>query len=217
VGLRVIGAGFGRTGTNSLQEALEKLGFAPCHHCFSETQSRKRWKHWAAAERGEKVAWDEVFEGFAAAVDWPSTYFWRELSDHYPDAKVILTVRPVDSWYESIRTTLIPWWHRVRNELNTLPELRSIFEINRRAFGDRLDDPDHVKAVYVAHNEEVTRTIPAERLLVVEVGKGWEPLCRFLDVPVPDEPYPTANKRDDFNSSANQLPDVNLLDMIIPK
>jgi Sulfotransferase domain len=91
--LRVIGAGFGRTGTHSLKLALEQLGFAPCHHMYEVRAHPEQLAFWQAAARGELPDWDEVFAGFAAQVDWPGARFWRELAEHFPHAKVILSVR----------------------------------------------------------------------------------------------------------------------------
>jgi hypothetical protein len=202
--LRVIGAGFGRTGTVSLHHALDSLGFGPCHHMRSVLAKPSSWKSWAAAQRGEKVSWDEIFAGWGSTVDWPSTTFWRELVEHYPEAKVILTVRSADSWYASMLSTLIPFWKRVRSEV-THPDLRAVFEINQKDLDGILDDPERAKAAFDKHNEEVKRTIPKDRLLVIEPGSGWDPLCAFLGVPVPKEPYPSTNSREELSKGLNEL------------
>ena len=96
--LRIVGSGFGRTGTNSLKLALEHLGFAPCHHMFEVAGRPEQLPYWQAAVRGELPDWDQVFADFAAAVDWPSAHYWRELAAHFPDAKVLHSVRPVEAW-----------------------------------------------------------------------------------------------------------------------
>lgn len=205
--LRVIGAGFGRTGTSSLQLALEQLGFGRCHHLRTALETPERWSHWARAHRGESAAWEEIFEGYGSTVDWPSTTFWRELMVHYPDAKFILTVRSAQSWYESMQSTLIPFWKRVRNEV-THPDLRTLFETAQKGFGDFMDDADRMMAAFDAHNEEVTRTIPKERLLVCQASDGWEPVCKFLGVATPSEPYPTANTRDELSKILSAAKDL---------
>jgi len=102
----IIDVGFGRTGTMSLKLALEQLGFGPCHHMEEVLKDPGQAAQWAAAAEGEAVDWDAVFDGYRSTVDWPTTRFWREVVDHYPDAKVILTVRDPDRWYESISKTI---------------------------------------------------------------------------------------------------------------
>ena len=109
VGLKIIGAGFGRTGTHALKLALERLGFGPCHHMFEVRDNPRQLPAWEALARGEAVDWNSVFEGYNAQVDWPGARYWRQLSDHYPDAKMILTVRPAIRWYESVETTIYPF------------------------------------------------------------------------------------------------------------
>jgi hypothetical protein len=106
VSLKVIGAGFGRTGTQSLQVALEELGFTRCYHMTEVFAHPEHAAAWSAARRGESVDWDTLFAGYQAAVDWPPCAFYQELLDRFPDAKVILTVRDADKWYESALQTI---------------------------------------------------------------------------------------------------------------
>ena len=106
--LQVIGAGFGRTGTSSLKGALEDLGFAPCHHMVEVFGHPEQVPVWDAAARGEKVDWDALFANYKASCDWPSCSFYKELADHYPQAKIILTLRDSKSWYKSIANTILP-------------------------------------------------------------------------------------------------------------
>ena len=103
--LDVIGPGFGRTGTASLKRALEILGLGPCHHmeeCFAHPEQAAYWQDLLA---GKSVDWDRVFAGFKSQVDWPGAHYWRELIAAYPDAKVVLSVRPEESWWKSCMTT----------------------------------------------------------------------------------------------------------------
>jgi hypothetical protein len=199
--LEVVGAGLGRTGTNSLKGALEHLGFGPCHHMFEVRENPKQIAYWHAAAFGATPDWDAVFEGFRASVDWPSAFFWRELAAHFPDAKVLLSVRPEQDWLASIQSTIFPL---LRTHRDIPPGLmrdtmvmahRLVFE---RTFGGRIDDPDHVLSVYRSHAEAVRRAIAPGRLLVYDVAEGWEPLCRFLGVPVPEIPFPHTNTTKDF-------------------
>jgi hypothetical protein len=107
--LDIIGPGFGRTGTNSLKVALEHLGFGPCHHMFEVRDNPEQLPGWEAAARGEQVDWDQLFAGYRAQVDWPGARYWRELARHYPNAKVILTVRDPDDWFDSVQATIAPF------------------------------------------------------------------------------------------------------------
>ena len=200
--LSVIGAGLGRTGTLSLKLALEQLGFGRCYHMY-EVLNRPDDDHvWLAATRGEVVDWDALFDGFGAAVDWPVAAFWRELADHYPEARFVLTVRDPRSWHESVMNTIYKALTsppdrddpQARTHRAMTAEL-----ILERTFDGRLDDPVHAIEVYERHNREVQASLPAQRLLVYESGVGWEPLCAFLDRPVPAVPYPHSNTRREFN------------------
>jgi hypothetical protein len=161
---------------------------------------------WAGAARGEPVDWDEVFNGYQATVDWPACVFWRELMDAYPDAKVLLSVRDPDKWYESFHDTI----YRVVTQVMTNPELvaddptqmgaMASEVVVGRSFGGSLGSRDEIISAFERHNAEVEAAVPADRLLVYRVSEGWAPLCEFLDVPVPDEPFPNVNDREFFHS-----------------
>jgi hypothetical protein len=199
--LAVLGIGLGRTGTASLKIALEQLGFGPCHHMlelFSRPGDSERWQ---ARARGEPVGWDELLGGFRSTVDWPSVWFWRELVRDFPDAKVILTVRDPERWYDSISNTIFKALEQPLPENDLAARGQRIMAkdiIVERHFDDRPLDKAHVLARYAEHNADVQRSVPAARLLTYDVAEGWAPLCAFLGVPVPDTPFPTANRRDDF-------------------
>jgi Sulfotransferase domain len=201
--LRVIGAGFGRTGTHSLKLALEQLGFAPCHHMYEVRAHPEQLAFWQAAARGELPDWDEVFAGFVAQVDWPGARFWRELAEHFPDAKVILSVRPADAWFDSLQATIGPFLREpsAHDDPDRHAHARMVHElIGRQIFDDRVDDRAHAIGVFRDHIGEVQRTIAPERLLTYQVSEGWGPLCRFLGVPVPDTPFPHANSTEAFRA-----------------
>ena len=127
--LRVIGAGYGRTGTLSLRTALERLGFAPCEHMINVMENPERFLLWQAAleqkERGGAIDWDPLFAGYSATVDWPGAFFWRELANANPRAKVILTVRDPDRWYDSVRQTI----YRARLAFGPAPVTRMLTAI----------------------------------------------------------------------------------------
>lgn len=195
--LRVIGAGLGRTGTLSLKLALEQLGFGPCFHMVELFQRPALAELWERVAKGERANWERVFEGYAATVDWPSCNFYEELAKAYPAAKIILTLRDPVSWYESTQKTIFADLdEELRDQSNAWARMTKI--VIQDFFDGRLHEPEHVIAVYKRHNERVKRVIPAERLLVYEVPQGWEPLCKFLSVPVPATPFPKANTTEEF-------------------
>ena len=206
--LKIVGAALGRTGTNSLKLALEQLGFGPCHHMFEVRDHPEQLPYWQAAARGELPDWDEVFANYQSCVDWPSARLWREIAAHYPDAKVILTLRDADKWFASMHATIYPviqsWPEQepghFRDTMKMAQEL-----IVEQAFGGRLDDRDHALAVYRAYEQEVRQTIAPERLLAFDVSEGWAPLCAFLEVPVPDTPFPHTNTGEEFRKKRSQL------------
>ena len=199
--LKVIGAGFGRTGTLSLKLALEKLGFTKCYHMMEVRHHPEHREMWRAAHRGEPVDWAQLFAGYQASVDWPSCNWWREQLAAFPDAKVILSQRDPERWYQSVMATI----YKMSKAGLTAddPQVRAGSQwaheiIWDRIFDGRLDDAAWTMSRFKAHNEAVRAELPPERLLVFEASQGWQPLCEFLDVPVPDEAYPRVNTTEQF-------------------
>lgn len=206
--LAVVGAGFGRTGTLSLKSALETLGVGRCHHMFEVMADMSQAPRWTAAARGEPVHWDGLLGEFGATVDWPGCAFWRELAEAYPQAKVVLSVRPPERWYDSFHHTIRELLVRGLPAVADLPEgseLAGMIEMAKevivgRSFGGDLGERDHALAAYHRHNDAVRAGVEPARLLVYDVAEGWEPLCAFLGRPVPDEPFPNVNDREFFRS-----------------
>ena len=198
--LSVIGSGFGRTGTLSLKVALEQLGLGPCYHMLEVFEHPEHIKFWAAAASGEAVDWDDVFTPYAAAVDNPASSYFAELADHYPEARVIHTVRDPERWFESTQNTIFAPENRRRvSDLFEGPEIDVMMsKILDETFGGRVGDRRHAIAVFEQHTENVIRAIPAERLLVFRVREGWRPLCEFLGKPVPEGPFPKVNSTQEF-------------------
>lgn len=199
--LSVIGAGFGRTGTMSLKMALETLGLGPCHHMEEVLSRPDQLAHWRAAAAGGHVDWEAVYAGYGSAVDWPTAHYWRELAAFYPEARVILTLRPPERWWQSFSGT-IRRLLEMREEIPD-PHVRGIVEmadaiITRQTFGGSLDDREAVLAAYARRTEEVQAALPAARVLVFDVAQGWAPLCTFLGCPVPEVPFPRSNSTDEF-------------------
>jgi len=197
--LEVVGAGVGRTGTMSLKLALEKLGLGPCHHM--EEVIKNPPLHvplWAAALRGQPD-WSAAYQGYNSAVDWPTAAFWRELAGMYPKAKVILTVRSLESWLASFSET----FHTLLGGRDQAPPpMRPLLDMAygvtaRTGFVASLDR-DGIAKAFNTHAEAVKKAIPADRLLVFDVKDGWPALCRFLGRPVPAEPFPRSNSKEEF-------------------
>ena len=208
--MKVIGAGFGRTGTASLQSALNELGFGHCYHMIEVFENPGHADFWEAAWRGKPADWDGVLGPYEATVDWPACSFYEELVERNPDAKVLLSVRDPERWYESARQTI----HKIGKIATGSPFSRLGFALLSRlvfgrfrtgqgtmteeivwqgTFGGRFEDKDHAIGVFNRHNGEVQRRVPKGRLLVHEVKQGWGPLCEFLGVEVPDRPFPRLN------------------------
>jgi hypothetical protein len=216
--LRVIGAGFGRTGTLSLREALVRLGFGPCDHMTENFEHPSRfalWEEARARERaGEPIDWRPLLGGYQAIVDWPGAYFWRELVAAHPESRVILTIRDPARWYQSVLSTI----YHLRGQSLENPLLGALVALveflippARRAihvidgtiwngtFQGRFRDREYALRVFAEHIAEVQTAVPPERLLVFDVRQGWQPLCDFLGVPVPrGERFPHANDAASF-------------------
>jgi Sulfotransferase domain len=197
--LRVIGAGFGRTGTDSMREALNVLGFGPCHHIFEVTAHPEQKRLWRAMVAGAAPDWKRLFEGYASCVDLPAAWFWRTLIAVYPDARVVLTLRDSESWWRSFEPIA-----RTVLTASDDPDSLAVTLVANRIFGGRPLDRAHAVAVYEAHNAAVLATVPADRLLVHRLGDGWEPLCAHLGVPVPEQPYPRRNAASEFRANLDR-------------
>jgi len=206
--VKVIGAGFGRTGTTSLKAALEALGFGSAYHMTEVFTHPEHVGFWEAARRGERVDWEAFFSGYGVAVDWPACAFYGEMMEAFPEAAVILTVRDPERWYESTLSTI----YRIRKVSAGPAPVRLAFAlaglfapgvtgIARLAdeivwndtFDGRFEDRRHAIETFKRHNDQVRRRVTPERLLVYDVREGWSPLCDFFGVEAPDRPFPHLN------------------------
>lgn len=210
--MKVIGAGLPRTGTLSQKVALEMLGLGPCYHMVNVLMDLDLAKQWRAAMDGD-ADWDTTFEGFESTVDWPGSFFYKELVQRYPEAKVVLGTRDGESWARSMRETI--WGvfygdglvrHLSSARANVDPKwagyIAMMTEMWQRS---GLMEDENTSAEYMAkamerYQEEVKQTVPSDRLLVWSVQEGWEPLCEFLEVPVPDAPFPRTNDAKEFGA-----------------
>jgi hypothetical protein len=208
--MRLIGAGLPRTATLSQKVALEMLGLGPCYHMVNVLGDLDLVPQWRQAVNGN-VDWDELFGDCKATVDWPGSFFYRELMEAYPDAKVLLSVRDGDAWARSMRQTiwgtlygdeLVGHLSRARAEVD--PQWRGYTELMTEMWqrsgllaGQGTSD-DWMANAMRRYHEEVQETVPADRLLVWEPADGWEPLCAFLGLPVPETPFPRLNDSAQF-------------------
>lgn len=199
--LKVIGAGLGRTGTMSLKLALEKLLGGPCYHMTE--LFRHLPEHtplWHAAARGERVDWDRIFEGYVAAVDEPVAIHWRALMEYYPEALIILSVRDAASWWKSANDTILKVKQQplVTDEPDRIAWHAMIMDTYAKLYPDGVHDPQLTQQRFLKHIESVKAGVPASRLLIWHVRDGWEPICKALDLPIPDEPFPHSNTTEEF-------------------
>lgn len=193
--LRVVGAGLGRTGTNSLMVALEKLLGAPCYHmyhCFVRDDAQQ----WLDIGRGQTELLDDVLADCAAAVDWPASAYWEQLAASNPDAIILLSTRSSgEAWFKSASDTIFP---KIDDADGVWREM--VDEMFANTFTPDVLDKDKAIAAYDAHNAHVRATADPARLLDWQATDGWEPICAALGVPVPDEPFPHTNSTEEFNA-----------------
>nr|QFQ66892.1 hypothetical protein [Schmidtea mediterranea] len=216
----VIGAGQMRTGTFSLKFALEKLYNRPCYHMAEILNHHKdHVKLWISVfdsgKMNEKTA-GKIFSDYSATVDFPSAAVYKDLMEIYPNAKVVLTTRNSDDWVKSVKSTTL------RNNMKTSFVHKILFYFNLgtefpvmldkmylKAYKEPFDalrtDDELLKQCYEEFNEEVRKYVPKERLLEFNAKEGWEPLCRFLNLPVPNEPYPFVNTTKDFQRNVRGM------------
>lgn len=218
--MKLIGAGLPRTATTTQLVALEMLGL-PCYHMRDMmADPATSIPQWRKAFEGN-ADWDEIFAGKESIVDFPGSYYWRELMDVYPDAKVLLSVRSAESWVESMHNTIAQIWfgdtlmhHLVKAQYHIDPLYASWLDLLNDMW-TRADmmvgsggDRDAMAADMERWNQEVIDTVPSDRLLVWNPKDGWEPLCELLDLPVPSEPLPNVNDTENFQKNLMMRPAI---------
>ena len=197
--LKIIGAGFPRTGTTTLKMSLELLGFEKAYHFKDLIADPGKLKHWQEIENTGHTDYGRLFDGYQASVDFPGYPYYKLLMKKYPNAKVILTLRDFDGWYESNYNTI--WQVEPINDC--LEFMRNTYLIKQ--FNNKFDSREIAEKVFQAHNNEVIEFVPKKRLLVYEVKDGWEPLCSFLDRPIPEETFPHLNKKENFPAMLGKM------------
>ena len=200
--LKIVGSGLGRTGTKSMQSALNRLGVGPCHHMVEVFAHPESMQLWVDANEG-RHNWDLIFQDYQSMVDYPGAAHWKAIADHYPHAKVLHTVRDPDKWFDSTQATIFAPQSGARRGGGDDLQQR-FFGSFMGEFRHHLDDRAYMTEYFRQHTEAVKAAIAPERLLVYEVGEGWDRLCQFLGVPVPAQPYPSENSTSDFQARVRE-------------
>ncbi|KAI9702215.1 MAG: hypothetical protein M1820_006297 [Bogoriella megaspora] len=213
VPMRILALGLGRTGTASLRTALKRLGYTDCYHMMSASVENPpdclMWMDALTAKYDGvgtfgREQWDQLLGHCQVVCDWPAIAFCKELIEAYPDAKVIMTTRDVDSWHASTMKTVN--WRATEPELKAVAKWgdwgASLYQPMLHKFWSNFfkgDFEKNGKEVFKQHYEDVQKLVPPEKLLMYRVGSGWEPLCEFLGEPVPhNEAFPRTNDTDGF-------------------
>lgn len=217
--MKIVGAGYGRTGTKSLQVALETLGYGKCYHMEELFRNPQGVSHWKNAMNGREVNWKKLFTGYQSIVDFPGSMYYKQLSEYYPEAKIILGLRDPESWYKSAYETIYSFDPGLSFKLNLglqaiykkkARNLLQVFQLNDKSiwkqyFEGKFEDKNYAVRKYTDHIEEVKKEIAPDRLLLHDARDGWKPLCEFLDKEIPSKPYPKRNKNEDFGDWAKNI------------
>jgi hypothetical protein len=208
--MKVIGAGLARTGTTSTLAALEELGFGHCYTFYTILSERpEHVARWLDIYAGKPVDWRDLFAGFNSVVDWPACDFYLQLLELWPEAKILLNVRDPEAWYQSVKNTI---WENYQNmlragqgpESNGLSRLLDVMAW-RGFFDGKFEDQQYAIDAFERHTQKVKQSLPPDKLLVFDVREGWQPLCEFLDVAVPDKPFPRLNDTEAFRERVRQF------------
>jgi hypothetical protein len=199
VGLKVVGAGLGRTGSHSLKIALETLLGGSCYHMVEVFPRPQHVALWHEAILGRALDWSSMFEGFSAAVDWPTAALWREIHDAIPESVVLLSARSSgDAWWKSFSLTILPMMQRGPEPDGA--DWYAMASDMLKALTPEYDDREACIAAYEAHNEAVRRTVPPDRLIEWSPGEDWGPICVGLGLQEPDMPFPHVNSTGEFRA-----------------
>ncbi len=218
--IKVIGAGFPRTGTNSLKKSLELIGYGKAYHFKELLNNPDSLHYWTTLRDTKDTDWDALYDGYQSSVDFPCFPWYQEHLNKYPDAKVILSTRAFEGWYESVKKTIYVAGPKttlqgikLKIRLLTDSRLRKVMKCRmfvkhylwKVLFQGRFDDKEFVRTIWEAHHKEVKAFVPKEQLLIYDLNEGWAPLCNFLGVDLPSEPLPHLNKKEDFHAMMQSL------------
>jgi hypothetical protein len=201
--MKLIGAGLPRTGTLSQKVALEMVGLGPCYHMVNVLSDLSLVEVWRQVYSGE-LRVSEALAGFPSSVDWPGSFYYEQLMEAHPEAKVLLSVRDGEAWELSMRQTIYDVLYG-DSLVNDLARARARVDTEWRAYNELMQGmwsdigltegpaPGSLAGIMERYNERVRATVPHERLLEWSPRDGWEPLCAFLEIPVPEAPFPRLN------------------------
>ena len=208
MGLQVVGAGLGRTGTHSLQLALQQLLGGRCYHMIEVFGRPDDIPVWHGAVNGDMPDWNEFLADYNATVDWPACSFWRELLAANPDAIVLLSSRDTDGWWKSVTNTIFNVTDREvpAGDDALAAQMAMVRDMFRNTFTENWLDETQAKRAFEAHNADVRASVPADRLIDYRPGNGWEPICEKLGLRVPTEPFPHVNTTDEFRAMVGMEP-----------
>jgi len=206
--LKVIGTGLPRTGTASLKGALQLLGYQQTYHMDNLLNNPSQVHYWVELFDTGSTDYDALFEGFAASTDFPGFFAYKALLKQYPDSKFILTTRDPDIWYESIKNTVyqaVTAFFQKDTPTDSMRRVEGVFQLlDRYLFGQFFKgtflDKEKTLSLVNAYLDEINAIIPADKMLIYEISEGWQPLCDFLELRVPEIEFPYKNKREDFNT-----------------
>jgi hypothetical protein len=208
--MKVIGAGLPRTATLSQHAAMETLGFKPVYHMATLFEKRQA-PEWRDVLDGRRSA-AELLDGYEATVDWPGSYYAKDLADAFPDAKIVLSERDPQAWAQSMVKTIWALFY-ADNLMRHLSDARASIDPGWKFYLAMMEEmwhnaglfaegekttPEHMAHAFVRRNEQFRATLPSDRLLVWSANDGWEPLCAFLEVAIPDQPFPQINDSGHF-------------------
>ncbi|KIJ26207.1 hypothetical protein M422DRAFT_272735 [Sphaerobolus stellatus SS14] len=208
--MRIICLGFGRTGTLSLATALDKLGFGPCYHPLKivkqTSDENDLFASWAKIndENWSPADLDDLLRGYCSIMDFIAAINAEKLYQAYPDAKYILNVRDPEAWERSLNATILTWYQALKAKLDRTKPEQSFLDGLERDVVKRYRLDTHPKEEMAAHNERMKKLVPPEKLLVYEIGEGWDRLVEFLGVPKPDEPFPHENPSQTFEGKSGE-------------
>jgi len=218
--LKIIGAGFPRTGTTTLKQSLETLGFKHVYHMKELLVNPDKLHYWQTLAETGDTDWESLYQGYDATVDFPGYPWYKAHMKKYPDAKVILTVRDFDAWYKSVDNTVfragpqtplekIKMMGKLIASARARKVVKCIKFFKKTFFANELQgqfqNKEFAKKAWEKHIADVKATVPKDKLLVYDVRDGWGPLCKFLGVQEPAEPLPHLNKKENFKEMLPQL------------
>lgn len=203
-----------------MKQSLELLGFVKTYHMKELLVKPDDLHHWLSLEKGDSPDWDELYKGYQATVDFPAYPWYQQHLERYPDAKVILTIRPFEKWYRSIQSTIwqagpqtFPQKIAMLIKLAFNPRLRKVIQCVKLAkkmifkvhFQGKFEDKETTEKIFNKHIEDVVAYVPTDQLLIYDVSEGWGPLCKFLNVQTPETEFPHLNKKENFKGMLVEL------------